>query len=389
MLIALARHHGDMPVAYAILSQKITDAGSVQLLPLGEFAAKDGRPGTLENVTCQAWKLTRERAEKIVAAFAARKNDLLIDYEHATLFKKGTGDVAPAAGWASAFVLKDDGLHAEPVEWTPRAAKMIDDKEIRYSSPVFSFDPTTGDVLDISMCAITNDPALDGMAELQAALTRMGVPTEATQALSQTITTDTETAMDELLERIRWFLNLPIAATVEDIIAELDKLKAKLTEAQQAAASFDLLSYFESAGNDASQVAALSQEVATLRTQSAPDPAKFVPIASLTAAHNKIAELSVQLQGNATEGVIAAAAKEGRLLGEADIEWARAFAKQHGAAALQGALSARAPIAALSGTQTGGKPPVGSAKAALSAEEQAAATFFGQSAETYSAARDA
>jgi hypothetical protein len=38
--------------------------------------------------------------------------------------------------------------------------------------------------------------------------------------------------MEELLERLRWMLNLPISATAEDIIAELNKLVAQIKEKQ-------------------------------------------------------------------------------------------------------------------------------------------------------------
>lgn len=369
------------PIAFAILtsSTELNASNSVQLLPLGEFAAHDGRPGCLAEANCQTWRLTRERAEQIVAAHAARRRRLLIDYEHATLFKKGTGDAVPAAGWGTALCIKDDGLYAEPVEWTPRAAQMIADKEYQYSSPVFSFDANTGDVLDVQMCAITNDPALDGMAALQVALS----------ALAPEFSPGVDMDIKELLERLRWMFNLPTLATVDDIMGEIDKLKSRLNDTQQAAASFDLLAFVDTAQNDAAQVVALTANVARLTSlaSSEPDPAKYVPVAVLTAAQNRVAELTATLAKRDTDDVIATATAEGRLLGEDDAKWARSFADTHGAQALRDALSARQPIAALSGTQTGGKAPVGSQTAALSAEEQAAIAALGQTPEQYKAAQ--
>jgi phage I-like protein len=273
-----------MPTAYAILSNtEITADKAVRLLPLGEFAATDGRPGSLKDVTCKTWRLTKERAADIVTAFASRKNQLLFDYEHATLFKKGTGEIVPASGWGAALVVRDDGLYAEPVEWTPRAAAMIESKEYRYTSPVFTFDRATGDVVDVTMCAITNDPALDGLAELQVALSAL------------TATTTKDANMDKIIERLQWMLNLPISATAEDIVAELDKLKGQLTEVEQAAASFDLLAYLAKGSAAQTRVAALSTEIVALKAATEPDPAAYVPIAMYNAAATKVTSLTTKI----------------------------------------------------------------------------------------------
>ncbi|WWY65039.1 hypothetical protein VP417_19990 (plasmid) [Acinetobacter baumannii] len=36
--------------------------------------------------------------------------------------------------------------------------------------------------------------------------------------------------MEELLEQLRWMLNLPLSATAEEILAELNKLSAQIKE---------------------------------------------------------------------------------------------------------------------------------------------------------------
>ncbi len=38
--------------------------------------------------------------------------------------------------------------------------------------------------------------------------------------------------MEELLEQLRWMLNLPLSATAEEILAELNKLSAQIKEKQ-------------------------------------------------------------------------------------------------------------------------------------------------------------
>ena len=75
------------------------------------------------------------------------------------------------------------------------------------------------------------------------------------------------------------------------------------------------------------------------------------------------------------------------MLGDADAQWAKAFAVKHGAAALQEALAARQAIPALAGTQTGGKPPAnnGIGTVSLSAEQRDAARLMGQTEAEYAA----
>lgn len=355
-------------IAYASLSNQLPAAGdavSVLLVPMGHFAASDGRPGNMEGVTCQQWLLTPERAQQIAATFNARATKLMFDYEHGMITLKGKGVPVPASGWGGGMVVKDDGLYADPVEWTAKAAAMIAAKEILYTSPVFSFDKATGEVLGVQMCAITNDPALDGLPELQVALSKL--------------TFEGNSPMDELLERLRWFLNLPTTATAEEILVELGKLKDMLSQEAQAAASFDLASFITKATADQAQVVALSAQVAN------PDPAKYVPLSSLEAAHARIATLQGQVTTGNVETMIASAMKEGRLLGEPDVEWARSFAKQYGEDQLQVALSKRPAIPALSGMQTLGKPPEKAGTVALSQEQRDAARLLGYSETDYAA----
>lgn len=75
--------------------------------------------------------------------------------------------------------------------------------------------------------------------------------------------------MDEILEQLRWMLNLPLSATPEEIGAELDKLKARVTGANAASLSALL-------DSQSASVVALSAQVEALNTS--PDPARFVAL---------------------------------------------------------------------------------------------------------------
>lgn len=137
----------------------------IQLMPSGAFRARDGRPEGLPH-----WVMNPKVAERVIARAAARQTPFVIDYEHQTLYADTGGHPAPAAAWFTALEWREgDGLYATDVKWTPRAAGYIEQDEYRYVSPVFSYDRGTGEVRELHMAAITNNPAIDGIADLAAA----------------------------------------------------------------------------------------------------------------------------------------------------------------------------------------------------------------------------
>lgn len=137
-------------------------AGSeFRVMPAGEFRPQDGRP------LKTSWKLTPERGMQVVVVAALREIDYVIDYEHQTLNKAKNGQPAPAAGWFRKLEMRPDGLYVIDARWTDNAKQMIKAGEYRFISPVFRFDPTTGDVLSLEGLALTNDPALHGLTDLQ------------------------------------------------------------------------------------------------------------------------------------------------------------------------------------------------------------------------------
>lgn len=181
--------------------------GRAQLLPSGEFRAGDGRP---EGVP--AWLVNDVIAAQLIADLSARKTPVVVDYEHQTLNSEENGQPAPAAGWMQSYEwVPGDGLYAT-VEWTARARVFIESGEYKYISPVFLYDPKTGVVTKIINAALTNYPAIDGM---DAVLARRSADFLNLKG--------TDMDMDELLERIRYLLNLPTLATPVDVAEELQK----------------------------------------------------------------------------------------------------------------------------------------------------------------------
>lgn len=324
------------PYGIAACAAAITASREIQLFPAGEFRALDGRP---KDAT--AWIINAELAAAIIADLEGRDNRLVIDYEHQTLLTAENGQPAPAAGWFKQLEWREgDGLYAVDVEWTARATAMIEAGEYRYISPVFSYDKKTGAIRRVLNAALTNNPALDGMNEV-AAEAASRLLTDSTPPESLTMD------MEELLKQLRWMLNLPVLATAEDILAELNKAIDIIKAAPEAAAANFSLGAFVKANAD--QIAAL--KAAT------PDPAQFVPVAAMKAVQDELAALRADVQGKEVDGLVSAALADGRLL-PAQEAWARELGSKD-VAALTAYLNTAQPLTALQGMQTGGRAPEG------------------------------
>ena len=320
--------------------------GRIQLFPAGEFSARDGRPGTLKGVKAKAWTLTFDDAAAVIARWRQRETPLVVDYEHQTINAAENGKPAPAAGWIESLEAGADGLYAT-VKWTEAARVFIKADEYRYISPVFSFDPETGAVLELKSAALTNYPALDGM-DAVAARTEEDSPMK-----------------KETLEALRHFFGLAADA---DEDAALAALKAQ--------------------GDGQTLTAML-----TAAKEAIPDPSKYVPAAILTAAQEKNAALAAkveELEGESTLAALTAeidaALADGRLP-KACEAWAKATAKTN-PEAIKGYIASAVPVAALTSTQTGGTPPAGAPHtAALTDEEKYAAKAAGISETDFLAAK--
>ena len=103
------------------------------------------------------------------------------------------------------------------------AKAFIEQDEYRFISPVFSFNPQSGDVLELKGAALTNVPALDGLGAVAA-----------TEDFPPSDTPQPETAMNAL-NRLKQLLGLPEDAAEETLQAELDKLESLLTPGNPAA----------------------------------------------------------------------------------------------------------------------------------------------------------
>lgn len=320
-----------------ILSQNLNE---IQLFPAGEFRAVDGRP-----VECDAWLMTREIAEMLIAQVAARQTPYVIDYEHQTLRASQNGKPAPAAGWFTDIAWREgDGLYAINVEWTEAAAAAITAKEYRFISPVFNYDKN-GHVTVLLHAALTNTPAVDGMDEVMlAAASQFAALSQPTE---EDLTVDDE-LIKELLSNLRWMLNLPATATAEDIKTELQKAIDLISNGQgtTVAANQSLVDLLK--GKE-TLIADLSSK--------AYDPTKHVPLAGYLELQAKYNEALNAGQQQEVNGLIQAALSDGRL-NTSMKDWAEELGRKD-PDALKGYLEKATPIAALTQLQSKGKTPTG------------------------------
>lgn len=332
----------------AACSLSITASGEVQLTPAGRFVGRDGRP-----MDAPGWFIDATIAAKLIAAANERATPYVIDYDHQTLLAKENGKPAPAAGFFKTLEWREGvGLFAIDVEWTENAKDYIASGEFKFISPVIGYDKATGNVIALYMAAITNNPSIDGMNEVllsTAALHFQFTPTSLT----------TETVMDELLEQLRWMLNLPVGSTADEVKAQLQKLidQIKTEPNATAAASFDLIGH----------IAAQRASIASLSAVT-PDPAKFVAVEVMQSLQTQVAQLSADLTTKNVNEVVVAALNANKLLPSQET-WARAWGAKD-LPALQSYIASAPAIAALSGMQTTNVPP--SMQTASLTENQAA-----------------
>lgn len=136
----------------------------IRLLPDGAFAARDGRPGTLTGGTLNAWNLSGPGAEHVLDQWRRRETPLAVDYEHQSLNARHNGQpLRPQAGSSRSGTSRGRGCSRRS-GGRKGAKAFIEQDEYRFISPVFSFNPQNGDVLELKGAALTNVPALDGLA---------------------------------------------------------------------------------------------------------------------------------------------------------------------------------------------------------------------------------
>jgi len=331
-----------------------TDDGWQQLLPAGDFSARDGRPF---DVPDGKWKMNGQIAAALIAKAKGLGQDILIDYEHQTLNAAKNGKPAPAAGWFNGDEIEwreGKGLFVKP-RWTNPAAALVANVEYRFMSAVFPYDEN-GVPTEIRMAAITNDPGVVGMQALAALSAEFSHQPHSNQE---------KKPMNELLAKL--LAKLGISVSADGQVSE-----------EQAKQAMDAL---EELQGKAKKMPDMEQSVASLTAQlnaKDVDLAKYVPVETYQALVTDMAALSAKVETDDADTLIKAAKEQGKVLASEET-YLQQFAKQKGVAALKSMLDVRAPIAALTARQTDTvkQPQTKQGQAVLSAEDKYAADHLG------------
>ncbi|VFR34634.1 Mu-like prophage FluMu I protein [plant metagenome] len=337
-----------------------TDVMELQVVPAGTFRPQDGR-----KIPVDAWFIDQAIASQVIQRFQARKTPLVIDYEHQTLNKEKNGQDAPAAAWFKSLTWREgQGLYAT-VALTARAREKIAALEYLFFSPVFTYDVPSGAVREIRMGALTNTPGIDGMEPLTllaAATFGLNNPEE-------------DHPVNELLKKLLAALGLPEETTEDQALEAVAALKTTPADKTDTAALCSVLGVAATA-NTTELVAACT----SLKARADGASSQYVPLADFESVKTQLAVLTHQQNTSVIEDALAT----GKLL-PAQKAWAEGLAKTD-MAALTSYLATTAPIAALTATQTRGKPPVDDkGNHGLSSEELAVCSAMGLSPEAYAA----
>ena len=273
------------------------------LIPEGEFHGIDGRP-----FDAPAWILTPALGQTLAQSLNQRSIDMVIDYEHATLKAQKSGEPAPAAGWlkAGSFTYIDGvGLCSTQFKWTDKAQGFIQSEEYKYLSPVFLYKKN-GEIVALLHTSLTNTPNLDQLPEAKLAA--------AAQDYFTQNSTQQDSEMEELLEQLRWMLNLPLSATPEEIMAELSKLQSQIKEKTGVAVAANSQNLFDA-------IAVIDQIKLAANSQSTVDLSQYVPMAVYQEAVNKAGSAVADAKAKEIDDLITAACSDGRLTGDATINW--------------------------------------------------------------------
>ena len=274
-------------------------------------------PGGKVRSTHGDFLFDEKAAKELMAAFDRRKNDLVVDYEHQTL----TGAEAPAAGWIKALAWDPvQGLWAD-VEWTPRGAEYVKNKEYRYLSPVIRIRKSDNRAVELHSAALTNDPAIDGMVPI---------------ANKAGIKNKEEKEMDLL--KLAAVLGIAAESATEDAV--LEKCR-NLMQSKPVVAHKDVLQLL-----DAKEDATLDDVKG--RIMALKNPAGFVKAEDFEA-------LKKQLKDKETSDMVEMAMKDGKIA-PAQKEWAMEYARTAPESFKQFVAMTAKGAAVPAGELAGGKP---------------------------------
>jgi phage I-like protein len=263
------------------------------------------------------------------------------------------------------------------VEWTEDGREFVEGREYLYLSPVFLFDADTGEVQSLHSVALTNTPALNSLGEIaaMAALAALADQDDFYRAEHSPLM-GRETSLRSFSRR------LPGSGRTTNEEPTMDKTKVLVAlglplDTGDETALTALSALAQKAGS-------LEAEVTALKANQF-DPAKHIPLDEHKKVTIELAALKESQDKSAHDQLITAALSDARILPANEAYW-----RKQPLVALQEFLKDAKPLAALSSTQTGGKPPAGDGNQdiKLSEDEQAVCKSLGLTPEQFAKAKE-
>ncbi|GMU22838.1 MAG: hypothetical protein AMXMBFR13_29220 [Phycisphaerae bacterium] len=199
-------------VACKVVPVSLGAGPRVMIMPWGLSIRDDGIKLLVDDQAGRAIKNSFDRLGR----------DVVIDYEHQSLGGQWSSPngKAPAAGWMKAGtmeVVPGKGVFCA-VEWTPQAARQIQNKEYRFLSAATYYDAATGRVFEIPCAGLTNDPALrmPALVNSKNAFMQKEINVESTLAgwLDELLTMSEEASSWDLVTKMKEISNGIIEASV-------------------------------------------------------------------------------------------------------------------------------------------------------------------------------
>ena len=150
------------------------------LVPAGRFGGRDGRQ----------W--VNDQPDAVITSIRAMNRQVVLDEEHSTEIRGAKGEPAPARGFFTDYEIRAGAIYGK-VELNAIGQQKLKDREYKYYSPAYYYEPATRRITGISSVALTNKHNLDLPAlnkqqpqeesrmEYKAIATALGLNTDATE----------------------------------------------------------------------------------------------------------------------------------------------------------------------------------------------------------------
>lgn len=190
--------------------------------------------GKIKGVDGRWWRMSHPEA--VVTGF---HRPLPVDINHASELQAPIGKESPARGWIEKMEVRQHAVWGL-IAWNANGQKAVADKDYRYLSPVFKFDPRTREIAVLTSVALTNDPnfplALNRASDQEttpvdeAIRKALGLPEQATpdQAVTainaiRSSASNVTPSLDKFVPRGDYDVALNRATTAETSLRERDQ----------------------------------------------------------------------------------------------------------------------------------------------------------------------